>query len=269
MTEEWSIDEIITTRRLAPGDDLSTLSAHIKKNGLKIPILVSRQKVIIDGLRRLEALKLLGETKIPVTVAVDFDTACAEIAKARKHGVDDRTSWQRTWELYSDTRLLMVARMTMSRQRSAKDKVASVHAGKGVGASRPMLSTALGLSSISALQSLTRVYMLAENDDTVLGDRAREILPRLQANEITPYQAYGYAYRDNPFTGDVTGVEEQRTLLGSVTNTLSGVAKGLDKLGELNPGLQARELNAWLTSLKKSRARIIRFVRQLEESSKK
>lgn len=267
MTEQLPVDEIVTLRPLNPKDDLSKLTEHIKKNGIKVPILITTQKVIIDGLRRLEAAKSLGHKDVPIVVADSFNTACDEVARARKHGVERVESWQRVWEIYRDTRPLMLDKIAMDKRQSSMNRRKQPLNPGNPSRTRVMLSNALGLKTPSALQAITHVHLLAEQDSTSVGARAQEGIRKMATGEFTPYQADAYTRREDTFVGDVVGLEDQRTLLASVTNTLSGVTKGVNKMGELNPKFTKEELNAYLTSLKNSRRQLTRFVRLLEEKA--
>jgi len=63
------IDEIVIKKRARKDlGDLSSLAESIKKYGLMSPLIVSKNRELIAGHRRLEAAKLLGWKAIPVTI---------------------------------------------------------------------------------------------------------------------------------------------------------------------------------------------------------
>ncbi len=260
-TTTLSVHDIVSTRRLDSDEDLTALIAHIHKNGLKVPILVSREHIVIDGLRRFEALQKLGLSDVPVTIATDYPVAIKEIERARKHGVSARIRWRRSWELFRDLQNLKLDYVAITRHKPIASRD-----GEQLG-SRNMLQEALGYTTPAILQCLTQVYRLAEGDTSDVGDRAREAVEKLRSGEMTPYAALGYAQRPPRLTGDVTKAADQRGLLESASNTLSGVTKGLMKLGPLAPDINREELDAWLTSLKASRRDLTRLIRQLETGS--
>jgi len=85
---------------------------------------------------------------------------------------------------------------------------------------------------------------------------------------VTPYGADGHVKRAPGLSGDMVALEDQRNLLSSVASTLSGIAKGLTKMGPLNPGLSPEELKVWLDSMKASRRILVSFIRNMEEKEK-
>jgi len=265
-TNTVPVDAIITTRRLEPDEDLSKLVEHIKENGMKVPILIDRNNILIDGLRRLEAAHALGLDSVSVVVATDYVVACNAINAAYAYDVAAHRTWRRVWEMYRDTQVLMWDRLSMLRQRTAKERMEDAR--KAGGETRDLFTVALGLSSRSMLQAVLHVHRLAESDTTPLGDRAREAVILLAEGKVTPYGADGHVKRAPGLSGDMVALEDQRNLLSSVASTLSGIAKGLTKMGPLNPGLSPEELKVWLDSMKASRRILVSFIRNMEEKEK-
>jgi len=63
---ELEIDEIAVKSRLRSDlGELGTLTNSIRKHGLLCPVVVDKQNVLIAGLRRLEACKQAGVSRIP------------------------------------------------------------------------------------------------------------------------------------------------------------------------------------------------------------
>lgn len=258
MAETVNVNKIIVTRTLgAEDDDYSKLAEHIQAHGIKIPILVSRQFIILDGLRRLEAAKSVDIQTVPIVIATDFLAVHKELLAARKHGIQARFSWQRVWEVFRDTRGLVADELAISRRIPLKER-------KNFD-SRGLLVDAFGLKTVAQLQAISHVYRMAEQDTTPMGDQAREAAKLLTAGEISPYTAESMMRRSPELTGDIVNVSEQRALLRSITDTLSGVSKGFTKLGELDPSITSAELTSLLASLKVSRRQVGRIVRLLEE----
>lgn len=63
------VSEIIVGERMREGlSDIEALARSIEKFGLMQPVVVTTGKDLIAGKRRLEAVKLLGWTEVPVRI---------------------------------------------------------------------------------------------------------------------------------------------------------------------------------------------------------
>lgn len=64
----------IETDRVLQGEpaDVTALAADIKKNGLQRPIIVLDDMTLVDGLRRIEAVRLNGQTEIDAVITDDL-----------------------------------------------------------------------------------------------------------------------------------------------------------------------------------------------------
>ena len=66
---QMRIDEIIVRKRIRQDlGDLQDLAESLKKHGLINPVVVTRQKILVAGERRLESARLLGWETIPVRI---------------------------------------------------------------------------------------------------------------------------------------------------------------------------------------------------------
>lgn len=63
--------------------ELRKLADDIHNEGLKYPILVM-DGIVIDGLRRIEAFKLLGRARIPALITTNFGEAALYLEKVRQ-----------------------------------------------------------------------------------------------------------------------------------------------------------------------------------------
>lgn len=73
------IDNIIVGDRVRKDmGDLATLAASIKQHGLLHPVVVKRDRTLVAGHRRIEAVRHLGWREIPVTVIDVEDLLSAE-----------------------------------------------------------------------------------------------------------------------------------------------------------------------------------------------
>ena len=186
MAEIVDINDVIAARKLnAEEDDITKLTSHIKANGLKVPILVSRELVIIDGVRRFRAVQALGRDTIAIKRALLFEDAIAGLTAATKHGTQGRFSWQRIWEIYRDTRGLMSDRLAANRRMPVAERTTGYR-------TREMLTESLGVKNEALLQCVVNVYRVAESDTTERGIRANQAIKYMSTGEMSPYQAEAY-----------------------------------------------------------------------------
>lgn len=80
MLVQISEIKVSAGRREAKAADIQELADSISELGLLNPITIDRERTLIAGLHRLEAMKLLGRTEIECTVS-DLDGLQAELAE--------------------------------------------------------------------------------------------------------------------------------------------------------------------------------------------
>jgi hypothetical protein len=263
LGQRLNLSEIVTERVLAPDDDISPLAKHINDTGLQVPLLVTPNNHLVDGLRRLEAVRSLGQSTIEVNAVSLYPHACAWIKRTREHGVEALPlTPYRIWEIYKA--LQPLASITRSYVQSGRRKGQSPKFSVG---GRPMLADALGLTSDSPLQAITQVFRAAEEDPTERGDRAREAAARLVQGKTTIYMA-AEATRAHPRVyGGLQTPTAQRKALQNMGMTMDGLGYAMEQFGPLSKALQGQETEDWLTSLRKFRRKLARFIHQLEEET--
>lgn len=94
----------LQTDRPWPDDEgIDELAANIRRHGVKEPILViGREEYVLDGVRRVAAMRKLGRENIPAFVSDDmFDVA---IRMYETHQPDDLTPKRRVEIVATSTR---------------------------------------------------------------------------------------------------------------------------------------------------------------------
>lgn len=261
MGQRLNLSEIITDRVLDPNDDLSPLAKHINDSGLQIPILVTPNNHLVDGLRRLGATRSLGQSTIETQAVSLYPHACAWLKKTREHGVEALPlTPYRIWEIFKA--LQPLASITKSYVQSGR-KRGQRH--KFPTGGRPMLADALGLSSESPLQAITQVFRAAEEDPTERGDKAREAAARLREGTTTIYMAAEATRLKPKINSDLATPTAQRNALRNMTTSLGALGHVMEQFAPLSRALRKEEIEDWLTSLRKSRRKLATFIHQLEE----
>jgi ParB-like nuclease family protein len=259
MGQYVPLSSIRTNRALDPDDDVGKLAEHINDSGLQVPILVTSDYTLIDGLRRLKAVASLGHTTVEVVAVNMYEQAMAWIKRAREHGVEARPlAPRRIAELYAACRPLM----NMSRSL----KMRGVQFGTGVQVlGRKSFLEAAGIDSEAYLQATTQIYRIAEQD-TEKGRWARQVLPKVEAGTMTVYMALDYIRR-RADKGNVVKLEEQRLIVMNTRATLTGLLYSLRQLGPLDPELN-RDGEGLIDDLRKMRRVLHQLINQLTKEQK-
>lgn len=259
MGNHVAIEKILVNRTLDLNgpDNISDLAKHIHDTGLQVPILVNQDYELIDGLRRLEAIRSLGQVTVEVVAVTMYGPALAWIQKAREHGVLARPlTPRRLYELYSACQPLM----SVSRSHEMK----GTQHGRGVhinGRSRFLAAT--GIEAESYLQAVTQLYKLTR-EDSVRGRLAQEYADQLDRGQISPYMALE-RIRQRQRHGDIVKGDDQMALLNHTVDTLNGIAYGIAQLGSIDEGLSAESLAYVTKELRKFRRTLHRFIHQLDK----
>lgn len=258
MAKRVAIDKIVIDRALVPGDDLAELARSIKENGQEVPILVTHEYELIDGLRRIEALRSLGETEVSVVPTYMYPRACELIKQAQQHGVAAAPlTPQRIWEMYSALRpLLNITRSHLQRGIPPGNRL-----GKTAGGQRSF-ADAIGVphGQVSALLSVYHKL-----DDPQFGPKAAEALALLKRGEVTFYGAADFIRRGARLNGDITGLAQQQETLESAITSLNATIRAVSRLGKLHKKFPKEEAEQRLVELSATRYRLGKFIKLLTE----
>ena len=257
MGQNVPIASITTNRTLSIDDDLTGLAQSIRDNGLQVPVLVNYDMVLIDGLRRIEAAKMLGQVTIEVVKVTLYLPALSWLRKAREHGVEARElTPRRIWEIYSVVRPLM--NISKSQAMRTKKTLQGVKVGN-----RQDLVDALGIEKEAYLQVVTQLYRTAEEPTSKRGKIAREAVKILEEGKLTPYMAIDYLRRrtSNTGTGDA---DEQLQALRVASAALNGIRFGFMKLGTINPDITPEDVKDIVRDFRRFRRTLHQLIHQLD-----
>lgn len=263
MAKLIPIDQVVTDRKLRDDDDVSELARYINDQGQKVPILMDHDGNLIDGLRRVEALRSLGRTTVLATQTSMYPVVCALLTQAREHGVGAvPLTPRRIWEIYSAARPLL----QVTRSAYGAGKAKGQRYDKQIGGRR-MLGRALGFNSVSGLQAITHAYRALGDPSPERAKRAEEAVRLLEEKKISYYQAVELINRPQGLKGPLRSLSEQRSALQTATATYRGLIRGLESLGPIHKGMPEEELRGYLGELLALRAQMHKFMRLLQEET--
>ena len=164
-----SIDHSTPFRSLGsdPKDlkELEKLKRSIEEFGLLEPILINHEGKLIAGIRRLEALRMLGETHIPVHIA-HADLAVEEIDMFLAENQVRKELTHR--EIYNIYKLLEPAERLAAEERQKSGKP-SINLKEGDGEVIKIIARKVGKSA-STLRKIIEVFEAAESYPEKYGD---------------------------------------------------------------------------------------------------
>lgn len=271
QTSMIPIKSIRIAREIHAGDDLLALVQDItNRDGITFPVLIEEESnLLIDGLRRIKAYEILGKTEIPAIIVTDFDTMAGHHIKTLKNGVAARrTTPRRIWEFYLDTARLRKARTSTLRQRPVSVRVAAPAAPNPMFLAFPDQSEA----TIGASLAAYRLFEHAGNEPDIQAvyDQVRQ---DLEAGQYTIFQARNRMGRNTGrrmlFTGSITGAAEQRNVMVAALDGFAGTNSALQRLGEIDPDVNALELAAYIKGFEKQRRGIQDIIRNLRRAATK
>jgi hypothetical protein len=215
------IDEINTMGRvLREDDDVEALAKSILDEGLRFPILLKEDNELIDGLRRMEAMRLAGFTTVEVFVAHSFEQAIGALTASHADSPPRQLNYPQ-WRIYQIWRALDGMPVTRRIGRP------------GTHPSRIALQQALRLSSQNVLQTAVFIYRAAQ-EDSEEGEIARQAVAEIEAGRINGYGARIRIYkwrrdrkllRESPLT-----LPQVKRIVTNATTQLLGTAKALEEI---------------------------------------
>jgi len=263
------IGSIKVKRALHPLDDgIAELAAHIKKHGQKFPIALSQTFELIDGLRRIEALKLLGHDTAAAVICESFEDITDELGRSRQ-GILYRTPTpKRIWDLNESCKPYIERRLRESR-KSLRGLPQHSRMPVRMKPARDLLVEALGFNSDSFIGESIHVWNIAMDPDDHRYEMARELAERVEQGEFSLHGIRSRMERSAIFSGDVLTPGEQRNMLKAFIMNLRAVILAAQRMGPLNPKVPKEELRGYLKQIKDLNRELYIFAKTLEQEIEK
>lgn len=260
MSQKVAVSSIWTERVLDKDDDIVPLAQHIAREGLQVPILTNSGLNLIDGLRRLEAVRTLGWEYVEVTATAIYTAACHNINLARVEGtLAKEPTPSRIWELYRDLQELVPHTRALAQRGNPR--------GRYDGGLRPALRQALGMTSDSFLQAVTQVFRMAEENPGRRGDIARASVEKIKAGQMTVYMGAESIRMPRGTWDTKVSASQQRQSMDGLVATLIALGHTLDQFGPLGPKITKEEIEGWLAPMRQFRRKYAGFIHQVEKET--
>jgi hypothetical protein len=251
-----SIRDIKLGNRELAVSDLATLMQDLKDGGPRVPILVTEDLVLIDGLRRIKAHGLLGATSIWAVIAETYDEAIANLKLA--HEGREMVGPVRGWEIFSALEPLRIARTSMLRSRYTRVPLKMRGTVPKEPKSKDLITDALNDYNILKYALINRT---AEAGDAF----AQELLKLMNTGEIVISTAIS-RLEDERWrnTGDIKSRTDQRALFESASRGLVGIVTAVEKLA-LPIKIPQNELNEYMRQIRGARGKLTSFINLVQK----
>lgn len=243
------------------------LFEHIRNHGQLVPIVITRDLVVVDGAARAQIALKLG--RLVRTIMVDSYPQVFELMEKLRleslgTGFAPHITTRRIYEINRSATPMVKA---YHRKRRLSNLKASAYNETHLQLRRA-LAGAVGSKSLHAVQTAINLYATLEGKHSKIG---QVVVKEHEDGILSSHQAYARFARLRDGSdfflpmSDEQNVDEQQKLLLSATSRLGGLLRGLTGLGELSPEWKTNELREILKSLKTQRALMQRFIKLFEE----
>jgi ParB-like chromosome segregation protein Spo0J len=236
----------------ATEEDIKELAASIGAIGLKHPITVNTDGVVIDGLRRIQAFTLLKRKTIPAFVSDNYAELCQNIAAGRPPG--RVMPLDRVLEIIES---LDDARAMFARRRRTAHGSEKKHLPAAGVPIRRLMSQAVGLSE-SRVELLNRARRAAEYDAAT---KAKVEDLRSGRESMYGFQRWEQR-RALAQTLPVTSADEVRTVMERGLRTIGTALEAMSKFGPASV-LTRAEREQVLSDLIEVRTKVLRLHREV------
>ena len=261
----------LQTDRPWPDDEgIDALAADIRRHGVKEPILViGREEYVLDGVRRVAAMRKLGRENIPAFVSDDMFDVAIHMYETQPQGLTAR----RRVEIIRHVHALMGKRPA---QAIAADRLEAylkaTNKQKEVttilrqsGTVRTLLALAAQATPpFTRIQFLPPVIRAADLGDTF----AQELLRRFEGGELTLTVMNNLWKERNGRPGDITKAAEQSEILTKASLSLASAVYALQKLGPIHPSITGKELDGFIKNLYDPRTDLTVVINKLRKELK-
>jgi len=265
MNQRVEIKNLNMRRGLETGDDITDLAKDIAAFGQRVPILINAKFEVLDGVRRIEAKKSLGESFVGAILVTTMEEFLDGLNTSREEGTYWRTpSPRRMWNLQQDSGPYIRKRVKESRAR-LRGKPQHSTMDEPLVPIRSLMAQACGWNSESYFSAATSLYNIATDPEDARYELANELVEEVDAGRMTIFSARARLDRDRNLREGTLTWGEQRAILVNLVNSLSGVVKATRNMGKLSNRIPRDELTGYLKDLRELRAELYQFVHRIEK----
>lgn len=249
------IDQVVTDRDLDAAEPLPADPAIVR-----VPIIVTNEMVLVDGLRRLKFWRDSGVKTVLAIVVSNVDEAYAAIGPQQAgRTLKPQQMWNILRIVYpwgvADSARKRAFMAAESRHLGVKRKVKGLHNTP----LRMRMVEMLNASSGHVIERTIYLYRAADNGNTL----AQQMVQEVNEGKKSVYTAADVVTRGNVFRGSIREINEQKTLLDNGARNLGAQIGALLKLGS-PVVVDTEDLESAIQALVASRSKLATFINQLK-----
>lgn len=274
MIEVMKLGTLRTNREPSPLDDLKKLEASLRTEGLQVPLLVNRNRYVIDGVRRLAAIRRLGYTEAICQVTDDIDEALENLTEGRKSPLQVLQTPSRIYGQYSLISVMgksnQMARRA-SRGTTGSKKDGTLRYAESINSYRDRYLEIMGLKTYLLQETISMYNLLEElSEDNPSRKQFAEALERLDRGEVSMTRAHKiYARLKRTEGSSLNSGAQQNQILTQALGAMEGMWRGLQDTVPLSSNVDRETVANYITESRAfiSRMRILtnEIERQLNE----
>lgn len=269
MYKTVPIHQLLTDRFLVPGDDITALAKHINDSSLQVPILVRDDMFIVDGLRRMEAMRELGLTTIDVFIPSNFLEAIEYLRRTLANTTEAvPLKARRMYQIKRDLVPISWAergRLNRGIARGKPRPKTSLTGAQNVA----VLADVFGVTK-SYLSTTSRLFGLeATLPASVDPKEFQRALEGMNEGHVRPGTVVTMLDQSKLFNGSIKGANDQREAIRSAAAAVTGVLGGLTALGPLNKAIRSDELLELRSALQRLRRLNNKMIKAVSEEMRK
>lgn len=214
-----SLGAIETERTLTDTGDLTALANRMRRGNYQ-PILVFGDMTLIDGLRRIEAAKLLGWGEIDAVVTYDIFEIRDHLQEAHRAGMP---SPRRVYEFYPTLKKVLnhyLRRLKQEHQWLKRDNPAKrISSGQ-------FYTESLNVPYGHYVIRVNWLYRAADSGDSF----AKDLVLQVEAGEMQPGTAFNHMEKRTRAKNPAPPPAEQQTIIEEAVRALAMVNRALKRI---------------------------------------
>lgn len=269
MIQVVKVGKLRTNREPSPLDDFTELEASLLNGGLQVPLLVNENMFVVDGVRRLAAIKKLGFKDVICQVTNDFDEAMENLAEGRKSALQVASTPSRLYGQY--TLISVMGDMRVTRLKAeipwvGKKAEGNMRRAAVIGSYRHEYIKLMGVKENLLQEALTMYrYLETMGKDNPSRKTFAEAMERWNRGETSQARVHNLYVQLRQTDGGRrnSGVQQNQILTGALS-AMEGMWRGLQDTLPLSPDVDREKVSNYIRESRAFASRMRTLANEME-----